>query len=46
MLMLEARDICGAATGRNGQFSFCGFAFYSHALEGMKTDEPAIQEGS
>jgi hypothetical protein len=41
MLMLEARDICGAATGRNGQSSL---AVFSHRSEEVTADERATQE--
>ena len=41
MLMLEARDICGAATGRNGQFSL---AVFSRKSEEVTTDERVTQE--
>lgn len=43
MLILESRDICGAATGRNGRFSPQTF---SRGWEGLLTNEIATQEGS
>lgn len=49
MLMLEARDICGGATGRNGQFSTYGRTVSGSVVtlwKESKADESAIQEVS